>query len=121
MVFKRLFLFFIFIQIKIFLFVYFESFQYGNISENASIIDITDYNNLSLLITTEKNIYTGMTPNKISKTNSKIMELSAAATYNNNFILLACSEDYLLSKINIISGKKHHYYHIPNLISHLNL
>ena len=106
MVFNRLFLFFLFIQIKVILSVYFESFQYGNISENASIIDITDYNNLSLLITTEKKIYTGMTPNKISETNSKIIKLSAAATYDNNFILLACSEDYLLSKINIYSGEE---------------
>ena len=76
MVFKRLFLFFIFIQIKIFLFVYFESFQYGNISENASIIDITDYNNLFPLITTEQCIYIGMTPNKTCETNSKIYSFS---------------------------------------------
>ena len=102
---KIFFLFFL-IKIKIFLSDYFESFQHGNISENASIIDITDYNNLFLLITTEKNIYKGITPNKISETQSKIMNISAAATYDNNFILLACSEDYLLSKINIISGEE---------------
>ena len=106
MIFKRMILFFIFIKIKVILSEYFESFQYGDISENASLIDITDYNNLFLLLTTDKNIYTGMTPNKVSETQSKIMNTSAATTYDNNFILLACSEDYLLSKINITSGEE---------------
>ena len=101
MEFKRLFLLFIFF--KTFISEYFESMEVGSISDNASIIDITDYNNLYLLITTEKYIYTGMPPNKASETQSKIMNISAAVTYDNNYILLACSENYLLSIININS------------------
>ena len=104
MAFKILFLFFIFF--KGIISNIFDTFHTGTISNNASIIDITDYSNLFPLITTEGNIYTGMTLNKVCETNSKIMKVSAAATYDNNFILLACSEDYLLSKININSGEE---------------
>ena len=100
------FLLFILIEIKGIFTNIFDSFESGNISDNASIIDITDYNNLFLLVTTEGNIYTGIIPNKKSKTQSKIMNISAAATYDNNNILLSCSEDYLLSKINIFTGEE---------------
>ena len=78
----------------------------ANLSQNASIIDITDYHNLYIVITTEKNIYTGMPPNKVSSTTSKILNITAAATYDTNYLLLACTEDYLLSKININSGEE---------------
>ena len=84
----------------------FQSLNYANISENAAIIDITDYHNLYLLITTEKNIYTGIPPNKISSTTSKIINITAAATYDSNYVLLACTEDYLLSKVNIQTGNE---------------
>ena len=82
------------------------NYQISNLNEQGSIIDVTDYHNLYLLITTEKTIYTGMTPIKRSETHSKILNISAAATYNNNYFLLACSEDYLLSKIEISSGQE---------------
>ena len=103
---KKIFIFFILTQFKLIFSEYFESFQYGNISINASIIDITDYNDVYPLITTDRQIYAGMTPIKLSVTNSSIINISAAATYNNNYILLACSEKYLLSKINIYTGEE---------------
>ena len=55
-----LFIYFLFIiQFKEILLNYFENnIQVNYLSHNASIIDITDYHNLYLLITTEKkNIY----------------------------------------------------------------
>ena len=106
---KRYFLliyFLLIIKFKGILFNYFEGYQVGFISEQASIIDITDYHNLYLVITTEKNIYTGMPPNKISSTTSKIINITAGATYDSNYVLLACTEDYLLSKININTGEE---------------
>ena len=119
---KSLFFLFIF-QIKYAFSGYFDSFQSGNISENANIIDTTDYHNLYLLITTEKKIYKGIPPNLISETNSKVMDISAVATYDTNYITLACSENYLLSKIKIETGEEEPLltYSIFNLdISNLN-
>ena len=53
---KKIFIFFVFIQIKLAFSKYFDSFQQETISENASIIDITDYNDIYPLITTDKQI-----------------------------------------------------------------
>ena len=47
-----------------------------------------------------------MSPNKISSTTSKIINITAGATYDSNYVLLACTEDYLLSKININTGEE---------------
>ena len=49
----KLFLIIIGIQLKGVFLNYFQSVKKGIISQNASIIDITDYHNLSLIITTE--------------------------------------------------------------------
>ena len=97
----------LFIQFKVILLDYFENnYQLGNLSQQASIIDITDYYNLYLLITTEKKIYIGMPPNKISETTSNIINITSAVTYDTNYILLVCTGDYLLSKININTGEE---------------
>ena len=103
-----LFIYFLFIgQFKEILLNYFENnYQVANISQNASIIDITDYYNLYLLITTEKIIYTGMPPTQKSVTTSNIINITVAATYDTNYVLLACTGDYLLSKININTGEE---------------
>ena len=90
---KSLFFLFIF-QIKYVFSGYFDSFQSKNISRNAHFIDITDYHNLYLLITTQKKIYSGISPSLKSTTTSKVMDISAVATYDINYIILACSEDY---------------------------
>ena len=102
----KFFLLLISIQIKDSFTEYFETFQQGIISNNASLIDITDYHNIFPFITSEGHIYTGMEPNLKSETNSKLLNISAAATYDNNFILIACTENHLLSKININSGEE---------------
>ena len=102
----KFFLLLILIQIKDSFTEYFETFQQGIISNNASLIDITDYHNIFPFITSEGHIYTGMEPNLKSETNSKLLNISAAATYDNNFILIACTENHLLSKININSGEE---------------
>ena len=94
-------------QFKEILLNYFQNnYQVANISQNASLIDITDYYNLYLLITTEKKIYTGMPPNEISVTTSNIINITAAATYDTNYVLLACTGDYFLSKIRINTGEE---------------
>ena len=99
------FLLLILIQIKCFLSEYFDSFQTGNL-EGDSLIDMSDYYNISLVITTDKKIYTGIPPTFKSSTSSKIISISSAVTYNNNYILMACTEDYLLTKISIETGEE---------------
>ena len=93
-------------QLKGVLLNYFESVDQGIISENASIIDITDYHNLSLIITTENKIYTGVPPNIKCNTSSQIINISSAATYNEDNIFIACSKEYLLSNINLETGEE---------------
>ena len=97
---------FILIQIKKIFLGYFDSLAPETLSESASLIDISDYHNLSLIITTDKKIYTGIPPVFKKETSSKINSFSAACTYNNKYILISCTEDYLLSKINIETGEE---------------
>ena len=94
-------LFLIATQIKKSILVYFDSFGYQMLNESSSLIDITDYYNIYPLITTSKNIYTGIPPKLKATTNFKITNISAAVTWNEKIILIACTEDYLLSEINI--------------------
>ena len=102
-----IFIILLFIQFEGNLLSYFENNTIAAIlSQNTSIIDITDYHNLYPLITADKNIYTGMPPNKTCETISNIINITAAATYDTNHILLACTGDYLLSKINIYTGEE---------------
>ena len=98
--------FFILIQIKLLFSQYFESFNSSTLNSHASFIDITDYDNIFPIITSDKKIYTNIPPIERNVTSSKISKYSAAATYNEDTILIACTEDYLLSKIDIDSGEE---------------
>jgi len=83
-----------------------DNFQKGVLeSENSYFIDINDYHNLNLLITTAKKIYTSDSlPNPITNFTAKVENYSMAATYNSDYILVACLNDSLLAKININTG-----------------
>ena len=85
---------------------HFDSLTTEMLNDEASLIDISDYNNLFLIVTTDKKIYTGIPPVFKIETSSKINSFSAAATYNNEYILMACTDDYLLTKINIETGEE---------------
>ena len=99
-------LFLVLIQIKLLFSQYFESFTSSTLNSHASLIDITDYHNIFPIITSDKKIYTNIPPIERNVTSSKITKFSAAATYNEDTILIACTEDYLLSKIDINSGEE---------------
>ena len=103
---KFRFSFLILIQIKLLFSQYFETFTSTTLNSHASLIDITDYHNIFPIITSDKKIYTNIPPIERSVTSSKITKFSAAATYNENTILIACTEDYLLSEIDIDSGEE---------------
>ena len=97
-----------------------DDFSNGVIeSENSNIIDFADYHNLNLLITTAKHIYSISSISTIKSTfTSNINNYSMAASYNENYILVACLNDSLLSKININTGDSTNlinYDGIPNM------
>ena len=50
----------------------YDSYQIYSLigEENQSLIDIVDYHNLNLIVSTSGNIYQGIPPSKISKTNA---------------------------------------------------
>ena len=94
------------IQIKVLFSKYFDTIITETLNEGASFVDITDYHNIYPIITTDKTIYTDIPPIKRNTTSSNITKFSAGATYDNETILIACTEDYLLSKIDIDSGEE---------------
>ena len=47
-----------------------------------------------------------MPPTQKSVTTSNIINITAAATYDTNYVLLACTGDYFLSKIRINTGEE---------------
>ena len=83
-----------------------DNFQKGVLEhENSYFIDINDYHNLNLIVTASQKIYTSDSlPNSISNFTTKVENYSMAATYNQNYILVACLKDSLLAKININTG-----------------
>ena len=83
-----------------------EHCQYGNLSDTGNIINIIDYYNLSLLITTSKNIYTGFPPKIKSAFNSNITRFSSGITINENYILMSCLEGKILTKRDINNGEE---------------
>jgi hypothetical protein len=70
------------------------------------MINITDYYNLSILVSTSKNIYTGFPPTLKSTINSKITNFSSGVTINENYLLMSCLDGKILTKININTGEE---------------
>ena len=71
---------------------------------NYDLLDVTDNHNLKLISTTSRNIYTGSPPALKTTTNAGLINSTSIITINENFLLAACLEDSLLSKININDG-----------------
>ena len=84
-----------------------DNFELQSLSEENgnSLIDIVDYHNLKLVVSSSGNIYEGIPPQKKSQTSAKLFENSSIASVNKNYLLAACLKDSLLTKINIISGE----------------
>ena len=83
-----------------------DNFQKGDLEhENSYFIDINDYHNLNLIITTSQKIYkSNSLPNQISTFTAKVENYSMAATFDQNYLLVACLNDSFLAKININTG-----------------
>jgi len=73
--------------------------------DGKSLIDVADYHNLKLVVSSSGNIYKGIPSQKVSQTNTKLFKNSAIASLNENNLLASSLEDSLLTKINIASGE----------------
>ena len=85
-----------------------DNFIYNTLeSSGNSILDISDYLDLYLLISSSGNIYKGIpfSSTPISITSAGLNSSSAAAVCNENYIIASCLNNYLLVKININNGK----------------
>ena len=82
-----------------------DEFSKGILEDgDYDLIDITDYKNLNILVTTSKKIYKGIPPELITTTNAKLISSSSIITVNSNYLLAACLQDSLLTRININTG-----------------
>ena len=83
-----------------------DHFQYGDLSDTGDMINITDYYNLSILVSTSKNIYTGFPPTFKRTITSTITNFSSGVTINENYLLMSCLDGKILTKININTGEE---------------
>ena len=71
---------------------------------NYDLLDVTDYHNMNLIVTTSKNIYTGIPPQIKTTTTANLINVTSIITVNSNFLLAACLQDSLLAKIRLNDG-----------------
>ena len=83
----------------------YDNFEDGLLeSSGSSILDIVDYLNLSLLITSSGNIYNATPISFRTNTSASLNASSSVAVCNKNYILVSCLQNSLLTKININDG-----------------
>ena len=102
---KNFLLFFLFINMPFINSQINDNFEKGNLEEgNYDLLDVTDYHNLGLIVSSSKSIYTGIPPIKKTETNAALFKFSHLITINTNYLLVACLEDSFLGKINLSTG-----------------
>ena len=83
----------------------YDNFDKGVFEDGIyDILDITDNYNLKLIVTTSKNIYTGTPPTIKTSTNANLINSTSIITINENYLLAACLQDSLLTKIRLSDG-----------------
>ena len=85
--------------------IIYDNFSNFILEENSELIDVNDYHNFSLIVTTSKKIYTGIPPQLKTTTEAQLINSSSIATLNSNYILAACLKDSFLTKINLNNGE----------------
>ena len=93
------------------------SFIIGDIYDNYAsqhleegeydLLDVSDYHNLKLIVSSSKKIYTGIPPQLKVQTNAKLINSSSLITLSENYLLASCLDDSLLSKISLIDGSEY--------------
>ena len=83
----------------------FEGSELGKLYDNGQLIKIKDYLNLSISISTSKNIYLGFPPSIKSTCDKDLIAESYGVTINKNFVLFACLRNFPTGKLNINTGE----------------
>ena len=95
-----------FLKIELYYCQIYDNFNRSILEEgNYDLLDVTDNHNLKLIVTTSKNIYTGFPPTLKVSTEANLISSTSIITINENYLLAACLEDSLLSKINLNDGR----------------
>ena len=66
-----------------------DNFTNDVLEVESQLIDVNDNNNLHLIVTTSKNIYTGIPPKLKTKTEARLINTSSIITLNSNYLLAA--------------------------------
>ena len=82
----------------------YDNFTNIILDEDSQFIDVHDYHNKKLIVTTSKKIFTGIPPKLKSTTGANLISSSSALTLDSDYILVSCLKDSLLTKINIKTG-----------------
>ena len=85
-----------------------DNFEKANLEEgNYDLLEVTDYHNLGLIVSSSKSIYIykGIPQIKKTETDAALFKFSHLITINDNYLLVACLEDSFLGKINLSTGK----------------
>ena len=83
-----------------------DNFELGILEDgNCDLLDVTDYHNMGLIVSSSKAIYVGIPPTKKIETTAKLIKVSALITINDNYLLAACLQDSFLGKINLSNGE----------------
>ena len=88
---KNIFLFFfLFLNISLALSQINDNFASSVLEEgNYDLLDVTDYHNMNLIVSSSKKIYTGLPPVEKVVTNANLISVSALITINENYLLVA--------------------------------
>ena len=83
----------------------YDNYTTGILEEgNYDIIDVTDYHNKNIIVSTSKSIYMDIAPSKKVETNADFINASSLITINDNYLLAACLGNSFLGKINLLNG-----------------
>jgi len=80
----------------------FQSLTPKVLTDETSLMDVKDYENQNLIIT-KKEIFSGLNPQKIGEFANEFPQSTAFAVFNSQYILAACTNNAILSYININS------------------
>ena len=99
-------LFLLFLNFNLICSQIYDNFEEGILEEGSpDLLDVTDYHNIGLIVSSSKKIYTGIPPTKKTETEAKLIKVSSLITINSNYLLAACLEDSFLGKINLSTGR----------------
>ena len=83
-----------------------DNFAINTLEEgNYDLIDVTDNHNLNLIVSTSKNIYTGLPPTLKTTTTANLISVSSVISVSSTHLLAACLQDSFLTKIRLSDGE----------------